>query len=342
MELAFERKARTHASSCSKIKKKVNKKKKTVICTVESCSISFSSKKLLKKHFKQSHPTLAPLFSCSICAKTFNDASNYRRHIKTHRDQMDVSCPFCQTKCYKYHLPRHIKRYHGPIRIVEEVIKDLIIDVCLKVSRRSSSFSPNVLAMAPSLLNRSLRTLPTFISDHNTPSISLGQTSLDIDLGRISPDTSFAHATHKTHSEKTNPTSFEQNHPDILSVGQTSLIIGNIRHRQDVFQEDEEGIHLVPLQSIATGAQFVCAICAYTTCTRRNLDKHHESLHSDKTVTCARSFCDQDFPTKFMMLAHLTNCFLHCEWDGCDKQFRYLKKYEAHIRGHRNILRRMM
>ena len=332
MELAFERKARTHASSCYKKKKKVNKKKRTVICTVESCSISFSSKKLLKKHFKQSHPTLAPWYSCSVCAKTFNDALNYRRHIQTHRDQMDVRCPFCQKKSNKYHLPRHIKRNHGPIRIVEEVIKELVSNVCLKVSRRSSSFSPNVSAMAPSPFNRSLGPFSTLNSDHHTPGISLGQTYLDISLRQISPDTSFAHATPNTHSMNTNPT----------PTSFTSLSIGNMRQGQDVFHDDEEGIQLVPLQSIATGAQFVCAICAYTTGSRRNLDKHHESLHSEKTVTCARSFCDQDFPTKFMMLAHLTNCFLRCEWDGCDKQFKYLKKYEAHIRGHRNIQRRMM
>ena len=54
--MAFETKARSHAVSCSKKSKSKQKYKKTVSCTAEGCGLSFVRKKLLLKHFKETHP----------------------------------------------------------------------------------------------------------------------------------------------------------------------------------------------------------------------------------------------------------------------------------------------
>ena len=105
--------------------------------------------------------------------------------------------------------------------------------------------------------------------------------------------------------------------------------------------DQEDGRHLIPLQSIALEGQFVCPLCSYKTGSKRNLERHREALHSEKNVTCGRSFCNEVFQTKFMMLQHFSNCFINCEWENCDKKFKYRKKYEAHQRHHITDQKRM-
>ena len=108
------------------------------------------------------------------------------------------------------------------------------------------------------------------------------------------------------------------------------------------FCDGEEGVQLLPLQSIATGGQFSCKVCTYTAGSSGNLTRHHESLHSETMVSCPRNYCNQVLPTKFMMLRHLAECFLYCNWENCEKKFKYRKGYESHVRGHRNIARRLV
>ena len=146
------------------------------MCTVEGCSISFKSKKLLVKHFKHSHPNLATSYSCSVCSKTFNDTSNYKRHIKTHRSQMEKDCPFCKKQFFKYSLPRHIKRYHGPIKIVSSIIEELVAMVCSgELSQRQTT---------PSIRHEQATTISLGYSSPNAsdrdtppPNINLGLSS---------------------------------------------------------------------------------------------------------------------------------------------------------------------
>ena len=107
-----------------------------------------------------------------------------------------------------------------------------------------------------------------------------------------------------------------------------------------MINSEDEGRNLIPLQSIPTGAQFACQLCEFTAGTKRSLERHHDSLHSDRNVVCGRSFCTQEFQTKFTMLAHMASCFINCEWQNCSQKFRYRKRYEAHQRSHRNEKRR--
>ena len=104
---------------------------------------------------------------------------------------------------------------------------------------------------------------------------------------------------------------------------------------------DEEGIYLIPLQNIANGAHYICEVCAYTARSKHHLYRHHESFHSPKRVVCHRSYCSKFFPTKFMMLAHLADCFIICPWDNCEKKFKYKKLFDSHQRAHINYVRRM-
>ena len=109
---------------------------------------------------------------------------------------------------------------------------------------------------------------------------------------------------------------------------------------EDTPGSDDEGRHLVPLQAITNRAQFVCNICAHTCGSSNHLRRHHDSMHAETGVTCSRNFCEQVLPTKYMMLKHLSECYIYCNWDSCTKRFKYKKKFEAHQRAHRNLMRR--
>ena len=135
--MAFERKAMSHANSCSKTKKKSKKLKKTVRCTVQDCEVELGSKKMLKLHFKRMHGNLLSSYCCSICSKSINDISNYKRHLKVHRSVMGIECPICAKQVFKYNLSRHMKSFHGPIKIVSEILKEILsrLDVSFYVNQ---------------------------------------------------------------------------------------------------------------------------------------------------------------------------------------------------------------
>ena len=103
--------------------------------------------------------------------------------------------------------------------------------------------------------------------------------------------THITHAATPTHITHAEPTHYDRSEVDVL---------------------ENEGRHLIPLQAMATGAQFVCSICGYTSGSSYNLKRHKTSLHGESTVKCSRSFCDNNFPTKFIMLRHLLDCFIYC------------------------------
>ena len=94
----------------------------------------------------------------------------------------------------------------------------------------------------------------------------------------------------------------------------------------------DEGIQLIPLQSIANRTQFICDECNYRAGSRYNLTRHKESLHTVKVVSCPHLFCNEKFPSKFTMKVHLANCFLYCNWDNCDKKYKNKKFWQTSSR----------
>ena len=129
VEITFERKAVSHADSCLKnIKKNISQKKKIVKCTVESCCLEFGSKKFLLKHFRSDHSDLCRSFIYSVCSRSFNDISNYKKHVKTHRSLLEAECQMCQKKLFKYNVKRHIESYHGPVKVVTKIIEEMLVD----------------------------------------------------------------------------------------------------------------------------------------------------------------------------------------------------------------------
>ena len=104
----------------------------------------------------------------------------------------------------------------------------------------------------------------------------------------------------------------------------------------------DEGIQLIPLQSIANRTQFICDECNYRAGSRYNLTRHKESLHTVKVGSCPHLFCNEKFPSKFTMKVHLANCFLYCNWYNCDKKYKNKKLFDKHQAGHADKLRRMI
>jgi hypothetical protein len=412
VSIAFERKARAHAVSCSKKTKKYKKQVKKVSCTVEGCDYSFSTQKLLSYPFKNWHADLLISYCCSVCSKRFNQTSNYKRHLKTHRSQLDIECPLCHQKSYKYNLARHIKRFHGPLTVVSAIIEEIINTINKPQSTigtsqtQTQTTNTNSQTITTGNINHNqpqtnIHTLmtPTSSQAHTTPThtqvqtsnsaqpcpngiLNYGQTQNNLNLYQISPSNNLninQTRTPSTTSEyptqptpnliqiqstpnilqaqntlnmienqttpNISPTQNNQTTPDIRQNTATPTqthLMAEVSVNDDVNDDanDDEGRHLVPLQAMVNGAQYVCAICAYTAGSSNNLRRHHESMHSETNVVCSRTFCDQTFPTKFMMIKHLAGCYLHCKWDGCEKRFKYKPKFESHQRAHRNMLRR--
>ena len=104
---ASKMKARCHALSCGKNKKR-SRFRKSSPCLL--CGQVFGSKKSLKMHHKADHPT--PSYSCSTCQKQFSLRQNYKRHLAIHQRVSMMSCPNAQCdKVFnrKSNLLRHMK-----------------------------------------------------------------------------------------------------------------------------------------------------------------------------------------------------------------------------------------
>ena len=104
----------------------------------------------------------------------------------------------------------------------------------------------------------------------------------------------------------------------------------------------EDGVYLVPLQSVVTSAKYDCIICGYVTSSKHNLSKHGDSMHSESMTNCPRPYCNLVFQTKFLMKRHLSDCFLMCNCDDCDKKFKNRPRYESHQRAHQKKIQRLI
>ena len=397
--MAFERKAMSHANSCSKTKKKSKKLKKTVRCTVQDCEVELGSKKMLKLHFKRMHGNLLSSYCCSICSKSINDISNYKKHLKVHRSVMGIECPICTKQVFKYNLSRHMKSFHGPIKIVSEILEGILsrLDVSCNVNQgqiilndmheeadiniseegdidifdeadsdifeeadhnisnaqttsainQDHDKQPPNLAQTTPFSNQtkttpivrhtqstpfSIRTYPRV--PQVTPFSNQPRTTPFLRQSKTTPFIKQTQAISMLRQAQTTPVSYQ---PQTTPFANQHLDTPFLRQAQT---PDEEGRNLVPLQAMATGAQFVCSLCAFTTGSSYNLRRHHESLHSETRVICSRSFCEEYFQTKYMMLKHLAECYIYCSWDNCTKKFKYQKKFDSHQRFHKNIVRR--
>ena len=105
---------------------------------------------------------------------------------------------------------------------------------------------------------------------------------------------------------------------------------------------EEDGVYLVPLKSVVTSEKYVCSLCGYTACSKSNLSRHSDAMHSDSMTNCPRPYCKQVFQTKFMMKKHLSDCFLRCNWDDCDKKYKNTSRYESHLRAHKKNIQRLI
>ena len=98
--------AKTHAVSCGKTKKKVLSKK--IISCLE-CDQTFSSKKELGIHNRE-HATQG--YTCSTCLKVMFRRNSYLKHIRSHREPPKLECTLC-SKVFRFNcdLKRHIETH---------------------------------------------------------------------------------------------------------------------------------------------------------------------------------------------------------------------------------------
>ena len=93
--------AKSHATSCGGVKKKVGRHAKRIICS--DCGESFTGKAALITHTAESH--ISPSYQCTVCMKRFKNRVYFRRHIKRHDPVTAVVCEFCpktfKFECYK-------------------------------------------------------------------------------------------------------------------------------------------------------------------------------------------------------------------------------------------------
>ena len=103
-------KARCHALSCGKKKPKTRTRKLSP-CLL--CEEIFKNKKLLYLHNKTHHYSKS--YTCSTCGKKFTMRQNYKRHLATHEEKVELVCPVARcskTFSTKSNLTRHLKKMH--------------------------------------------------------------------------------------------------------------------------------------------------------------------------------------------------------------------------------------
>ena len=328
--------------------KRNNKIVKKLTCTVEGCEYYFSSRKVLNKHFKIWHANLVTSYTCSSCSKTFEDICNYKRHLKIHRSMMDVECPFCKRNSLKYNLARHIRTFHGPRMVVTAIIEEIISTIIKSTQTQST---PTITQMQITPTNTLTHCTPTNTQTQNTPTNTQTESTPTNTQTQSTPTKTQTQSTLTNTQTQSTPAN-AQTESTLTNTQTRSTTTSNpapSHHHQTANPEvqgedtpgsDDEGRHLVPLQAITNRAQFVCNICAHTCGSSNHLRRHHDSMHAETGVTCSRNFCEQVLPTKYMMLKHLSECYIYCNWDSCTKRFKYKKKFEAHQRAHRNLMRR--
>ena len=267
---------------------------------------------------------------------------------------MEKECPICRKKIFKYNIRRHIDSYHGPIKIVAKIIEELLVDA---VKRTHTQHHAEAIISQHAVENHSHDKTPYHHDHAATPTQRHHAIALTQSHHAATPTQSQHAATPTQSHHAATPTQSHhaatpaQNHHAATPTQRHHAATPNHSTHAEPVQNhhalvdvlarvEDEGRHLIPLQAMATGAQFVCTICGYTTGSSYNLKRHKTSLHGESSVICSRTFCDKQFPTKFMMLRHLSDCFLFCNWDNCQKKFKYTKQFESHQRFHSNNLRR--
>ena len=100
--------ARSHANVCGKRKTRGRKSKKL---SCDDCGEVVEGKKNLQKHIKKMHTM--PTYQCSTCLKRLKSRVTYRRHLKTHDNNLTISCPHCpQMFRFESYKNRHVYRVH--------------------------------------------------------------------------------------------------------------------------------------------------------------------------------------------------------------------------------------
>ena len=108
MSTASKMRARCHAVSCGKSKKK-SRFRKLSPCLL--CDQVFGSKKVLSMHHRKVH--MCVKYTCSTCLKSFTLRQNYRRHVLGHQKQTQFRCSQCgKVFPSQFNLKRHIKTHH--------------------------------------------------------------------------------------------------------------------------------------------------------------------------------------------------------------------------------------
>ena len=104
--------ARSHAQSCSIMKKKKGRQAKNLDCA--ECGETFKGKAALVQHTRQNHHL--PSYRCSTCGKKFTKRTYYMRHLQMHETPLFFSCTYCPKKFrFKSYKERHIRKVHQKV-----------------------------------------------------------------------------------------------------------------------------------------------------------------------------------------------------------------------------------
>ena len=88
-------------------------------------------------------------------------------------------------------------------------------------------------------------------------------------------------------------------------------------------------------------SRFSCGICGKGFNRGRNLNRHAEDVHTERSqpIKCTR--CKESFPTHYEMTFHRSTCTLSCPYSDCTWSCDSIFKMDSHLRKHVADLNRM-
>ena len=293
--------------------------------TCEKCGKVFTKKSLMKDHVSRVH--FGKRVNCEICSKEIFK-ENYRKHLLIHNEVGNyVNCPKCGKSIFFKNLRKHIRELH------ETDSKDWRCDVCGNVFKYKRTMLKHVTSFHQN--EKSIEGLEVK-SETNTfePTQNLSKCEM---CHQSMPDSKLKDHFDSIHLDKMiecepckkkfPPRAYKRH---VYSAHEKVKKTHECEECGKIYSTSKQlEIHTT---SVHQNIKFTCGLCSVECASRRNLQKHKNSVHFvESAVQCPK--CDKSYKhsaslSNHMALAHSDKSY-QCEI--CQKMFYLKSQLNSHL-----------